>query len=451
MKMNTIIKNIKVPENPFILFSPFLALYIIITIHFQTNQYYGDEDFYLYFAHNLLHGFYSPPPPKIVLHYGPGYPLFLVPFVALNIPHLFIKLMNPVFNYLSIIFIFKALKYIVPLRTSIIFSLFWAFYYNSYNLLYRMHSEILASFLVSLLILFIIRGFSSKRTILTNKYIYLSGFIFGYIALTKVIFGYVILVMFLGSLLLWLTNRKSSNYRRSLIIVLLALVTLAPYLIYTYQLTGRVFFMGTTGGSNLYWMSSLPDKEYGDWYPEPKLKPDTVVAQSKSNREPVFFDLPGTQDSITLYHRKDFIEIYKYSGLAQDDAYKRIAINNIKSHPVKFIRNCICNCSRILFNFPFSYRLQRPGYLLNFPLNMIILIFGLICIIPTIINWQRIIFSMRFMLCFSLLYLGGSVFGSAEIRMFTIIVPMLLFWIAYILDKSVKFNLHFDIKPDAEK
>jgi hypothetical protein len=451
MKMITITKYIKIPENPYLLFSPFLLLYIFITIRYQTNLYYGDEDFYMFFAQNLLHGFYSPPPPNIVLHYGPGYPLLIAPFIALNIPHLVIKLMNPVFNYLSIIFIFKALKHITPLRTSIIFSLFWAFYYNSFNLLYRMHSEILTSFLVSLLVLFIVRGFNSKRTKVTNKYIYLSGFIFGYIALTKVIFGYVILAMLIGSLLLWLTNRKSSNYRKGLVIVLLALATIAPYLIYTYQLTGRVFFLGTTGGSNLYWMSTLPEKEYGDWYPEPKLKPDTVISQNESNREPIFFDLPGTQDSIILYHRKDFIEIYKYSGLAQDDAYKRIAINNIKSHPLKFIRNCLCNVSRILINYPYSYRLQRPGYMAKFPLNMIILVFIVICIIPTIINWRKIMFPLRFMLCFSLLYLGGSVFGSAEIRMFSIIVPMLLFWIAYILNKSIRFNLHFDIKPDAEK
>jgi hypothetical protein len=51
---------------------------------------------------------------------------------------------------------------------------------------------------------------------------------------------------------------------------------------------------------------------------------------------------------------------------------------------------------------------------------------------------------MRFFAFFVLIYLGGSLFGSAETRMFTIIVPVLLFWIGYIFEKKFTVKLKFE-------
>jgi hypothetical protein len=58
-------------------------------------------------------------------------------------------------------------------------------------------------------------------------------------------------------------------------------------------------------------------------------------------------------------------------------------------------------------------------------------------------NWREIIYPLRFMVIFVLLYLGGSVLGSAETRMFTVAVPILLFWIAFIVQKTMKVKLKF--------
>jgi hypothetical protein len=46
-------------------------------------------------------------------------------------------------------------------------------------------------------------------------------------------------------------------------------------------------------------------------------------------------------------------------------------------------------------------------------------------------------------LSFCFLYLGGSILGSAETRMFTMVVPILLLWVAYILGKTLKVNVKF--------
>ncbi|HNX79917.1 MAG TPA: hypothetical protein PKJ24_08535, partial [Prolixibacteraceae bacterium] len=51
---------------------PFLLLYFAICIVYAQTKLYGDEARYLRFAHNILHGFYSPPYPDIDIWSGPG-------------------------------------------------------------------------------------------------------------------------------------------------------------------------------------------------------------------------------------------------------------------------------------------------------------------------------------------------------------------------------------------
>jgi hypothetical protein len=447
-----IFKNASLTKNPFLLFLPFLLFYIVLVLILYSKVLWGDEIRHFAYARNLFHGFYSPPSPNISLEIGPGYPLFILPFIALHLPLIIVCLMNAVFNYLSIIFLFKALQKIVSFKAALIFSLFLACYPNSLEFIAVSYSESLTLFLVSLLIFFLIKAFNPDNVVKTKKYIYLSGFIVGYLALTKIIFGYVLLFMLIGSGLFLIINRKAINYKRCVFILLIGLATTAPYLIYTYHLTGKIFYWGTSGGNNLYWMSTPYENEYGNWAPTPKLQTDSIALKKSNdderggrlNPKNRIFNLPGSDDSIRSHHGKDFEEINKYQAVEKDDAYKKIVINNIKSHPVKYLENCMSNLGRILFNYPYSYSIQKPQTLLRLPLNGIIVLFMLFCLIPTFINWRKIIFPIRFILFFTLLYLGGSVLASAETRMFTVIVPLLLFWIAYITQKSMKIKLKFD-------
>ena len=163
-----------------------------------------------------------------------------------------------------------------------------------------------------------------------------------------------------------------------------------------------------------------------------------------------------------MRHRKDFEKILEnkqvqeahvkngiiygdpYTGIIQDELQKKIALQNIKSHPLKFLQNCLSNIGRLIFNYPESYTLQRPSTLLRLPINGILIVFMIFCFIPTLINWRKILFPTRFLLFLTLLYLGGSTLGSASPRMFTPIVPILLLWIAFIIERSVKINLKLE-------
>jgi hypothetical protein len=299
-------KNNPIYQNPYLVFSPFLLLYIIYILIFQKEELFGDESRFLSYADNLIHGYYAPP--DLTLGQGPGYSIFLAPFIAFDLPFLCIKLMNALFLYLSIVFLFKALRLIVSFRLALIFSLFWACYFNSFEFMHLMYSEVFSTFLVSLLLFFIVKAFHpSSNNAAGKKYLIMSGFMIGYITLTKVVFGYVMLVFLIVLIFLWLMNRSAVNYRKSLLILLVAFITVAPYLIYTYKLTGKAYYWSTYGGETLYWMSTGHQDQYGSWFAAPNRATNFVSPEDSLKKvlESGYLNIynrnsliPGVEDSI---------------------------------------------------------------------------------------------------------------------------------------------------------
>lgn len=442
------LKNLKLSQRPFLLFIPFLIFYVILILICASPANFGDENRYLSYASNLTHGFYSHPAPFLDLGNGPGYPLIITPLVALGLPLIFIKLLNAVFYYFSVILLFKSLQTIVTFNFALIFSLVWALYPNTFEQLPYALPEVFASSLIPLLLFSLIRAFNPGETKKTYKYIIIASLTFGYLALTKPIFGYVLLFMIGGTALLSFMSKRNVNCKKSLIVVAIAFLITIPWLAYTYHMTGKILYWSSYGGNNLYWMSSPYENEYGDWspYPFPYNEKD---------------QLPGTLEKVKSRHHKDFEQIFKsnkaqelyfkngeiygnpYTGVIQDDTLKSIAYRNILSYPRNFIQNCISNAGRMLFNYPSAYTLQKPSTLKRLPINGTLLVFASFCFIITLVNWKRILFSLRFLLFFAMLYFGGSLLGSAGPRMFTLIVPILLFWIAYIFERTIKVKVRF--------
>jgi 4-amino-4-deoxy-L-arabinose transferase-like glycosyltransferase len=423
----------KFTRNPFLLFLPFLVLYIILVLIYPTKGTFGDESRYLIYSRYMIDGFL--PPTDLYFDHlgvGPGYSILLIPFIAFHVPLIWITVLNAVLFYFSIILIFKTLLKFVSFRTTLIASIFWGCYINSYESIVLINTETFTLFLISAMMFCLASAFNAVNS---KKFIYLSGLIIGYIALTKVIFGYVIICMLIGIAILWLLNRAFASYKKAAVILLIAFATTLPYLIHTYKVTNKLFYWGTFGGNNLYWMTNTDEFEYGSWFIDPVKTADSNVRDIHPS---------NFQEEIRVKHEKDFEEVNKYSGVQLDDAYKRLAIRNIKSHPVKFLQNCISNMGRLLFNFPYSYKLQTPDTLLRLPFTGIIAVLVLFCIIPTFKNWKKIDFSIRFMLLLALTYFGGSILGSAETRMFTVIVPLLLCWLAFICERAFKIKLKFD-------
>ncbi len=440
----------KITKNPFLLFLPLIFVYGFFILSLSNSSIWGDESRHLAYAINMVHGFYSPPAPNISLELGPGYPLLLLPFVALHIPLLIARLLNALFTYLTVVFLFKTLRELIPSRIALLFTVFFACYVNILEFIALLYTESLTLFLVAAVSFLLVKTFRDSGDKINKKYIFWTGVCMGYLVLTKVIFGYVLVLMLSGSFVLWLIKRKNINYRKNFLVLLIAFAVCSPWLIYTYHITGRVLYWATSGGNNLYWMSTPYKGEYGNWATltdYSKGKNDSSPAPGGylniENRDNL---TPGAIDSIYKHHKDDFEILNKYNGLEKDEIFKKLMYKNIQSHPIKYIENCISNIGRLLFNYPYSYTYQKPSTLIRLPFNGLIVILMLFSIIPTCINWKKLAFSVRLLIIIIFLYLGGSILGSAETRMFTVLVPMILVWIAYILQHTVKLKLKFHQK-----
>ena len=257
--------------------------------------------------------------------------------------------------------------------------------------------------------------------------------------------------MIIGIIILWLFKKKSATYFKSFFILLFAFITVSPYLIYTYSLTNKIFYWSTSGGNNHYWMSTPYAREYGSWIPDLVVNKDSTLFKSNDQTNYAGIlnighrssNISNYENLIESHHQKNFDQALQFTGVARDSVFTAIAMENIKANPIKFIENCISNLGRIVFNFPYTYTMQKPGTLIRLPLNGTIVLLMLFSIIPAFRNWQKINFGIRFAFLFAIIYLGGSIFGSAETRMFTVIVPIFLTFIAYILSKTIKLHINW--------
>ena len=427
--------NTRISRNGYLLFSPFLLFYVYYIKTHRWPVLFGDEPRYTGFAINLIHGFFSPPAPHINLWSGPGYSIFLMPFAFFNLPILYMALLNALLYYLSVVFLYKALKLFIDHKLALLFGLLWAIYPNMIGILSWIYTETLTAFLVTAFIY----GISLFYVRKSNKYLIISGLVLGYLILVKIIFAYVILLALLVCLILLIIKKVKTYYIRSVYILLIAFMVTVPYLFYTYQLTHKVFYWGNSGGMSLYWMTTNYDLEFGDW-----------KSNNLHNAQfPVQYESAEGDSILKRDHQQDIALILKQSEIGQDSLFKKMAFNNIRQRPKKFIRNCFYNVSRMLFNFPYSFTYQDAGSISNIITGSLIFWASLIAAVLSIINWRKIMYPVKFLLFITLVYLLLTTALSAYPRMFDVIVPVLLFWIAIVVANTPKLKLQFTDKDTA--
>jgi len=131
--------------------APFLVLYAAICFLFSSDKLFQDEERYLWFAGNLLQGFFSPPMPDINLWSGPGYPALLASFMFLEVPLIGLRLINSALLYFSLLFTFKTLRFYSVKKTALIYTILLGSYFPIFRLLPMAMTECLAWLLISLL------------------------------------------------------------------------------------------------------------------------------------------------------------------------------------------------------------------------------------------------------------------------------------------------------------
>lgn len=408
-------------HKPFILFSPFLIYYLFNIKLNKWPKLFSDEIRYVDFAHNLLHGFYSLPAPKVNLWNGPGYPILILPFIALKIPVLYIAMLNGLFFYLTLILLYKSIQTISDSKIALIFCLLLGVYPNAMVMLPVLYTEAFTGLLISLFVYLTQLYFLEHKT----KYGIAAGLVLGYLMLTKIIFGYVAFVCLLVLLITLIFKKERQYCLKAIKVFFIALLLSTPYLVYTYSLTGKVFYWGNSGGLSLYWMSTPFENEYGDW----------KVPNLSNNQYPKLFTSNEVTKILKKNHAADIKLLSKYNEVEQDAMFKKLAINNIKNYPFKFAANYINNFSRMLFNFPYSYAYQDAAIVRNILIGSFIFWMAVCSIITTVYNWKLIIFPVKLLLLILGVYLLLSGALSAYPRQFDVIMPVFLFWVAYLIGK----------------
>lgn len=390
--------------------SPILLGYVVMVFLFATDEPMWDEGRYLWFAKNLLHGYYSPPYPDINLWNGPGYPMVIAPFVWLNLPLLTIRLFNVVLIFASLLLVYDILLRYMPQKTALVSVILLGLYYPAYTTIPLIFTESLAWFMISLICWLFIRTIQVKP--LSGRMLILTALAIAFLTMVKTLFGYVIVVMIIVSAAIAFVPRYKQEALKTLKVFSLAMIFCLPYLFYTYHLTGKVFYWTNAGGMSLYTISTPHANEYGDWLSEQELAENPL-------------------------HHEFMDSIAGLSPLQRDEAYKHAAIQNIKNHPTKILYNWMDNVGRLLFGYPFTreYSSQKV-YFFALP-NMFVFVFMVIALGIAFYRYKTVPPELFFLFLFIGIYLFGSSLLSAYRRMFYITMPFWTIFIGYVFGRLI--------------
>lgn len=400
--------------NVYLQLAPFLLLYLAICFLFAPHNFVDDEERYVRFARNILHGFYSPPLPNIDLWNGPGYPLVVAPFLLLKLPLMAIRILNALLMYVSLAIVYKTIRLFASLKTALVCAILLGLYFPVYEKIPLVLTECLTWFLISLIgYLFFKIGRERK---LFSKNIWLCAIAIAFLVMTKVVFGYVIIAMLFISLILFLSPKFRSSAKKFTYLFALSFLLCVPYLGYTYSVTHKPFYWTNSGGWSLYNLSAPYANDWGDWKDNPQM------LQNPNYK--VFVD-----------------SILKLSPLDRDAVYKAKAIENIKHYPKKYLLNCVANLGRMFFSYPFTNMEQDVKTYFTILPNMFVLVFMVITLGLGIFHYKKLPQELIILLLFILIYLAGSTLVSAFRRMFYITMPFWTVFIAYVLTNIVSIKI----------
>lgn len=217
-------------------------------------------------------------------------------------------------------------------------------------------SEILSVFLIISFIFYVFKYLKTKG----GKYIWLSGFLLGYLILTRPIFQFLPIFLALIILIYHFIKQQRINYKLIFIILVIPLFITAIYQYRNYKTFG-FWGISVSGGQMLY--SGTNIKYDGLWPGGEKVQKDLHFKIKKYNIK----------------------ELIQYDNLAKKEALKNIK-QNIPEVGILYFKNIL----RILIGYPY------PGQNLG-PENIIYLICNLLYLIVfVLVFFYLVLFKCKF-------------------------------------------------------
>ena len=398
----------------------YFAIFCSIVIKFQDSNLIGDEKRYLEHAHCILNFKFTPDDAYMWLWNGPGYPIILSPIVAFfEDPILVARLLNAFLLASSLYIFFKALRFVVSKRIAVLAFIAFANYFLIWKSLPLIMTEIPILFFICLIIYFLLRPKKGKYDMV------IIAILFAYTAMIKIAFGYVITASSVFFILYYFIVKRDSYFLQISKTFAISLLFCLPWLGYTFNKSGKLFYWAASGGMNLYWISNPTIGEYGE-YMDSSFESAIGVPESK-----IGFEKSHGEEIRRI--ERDF----KYGD--RDDEFKLVAKKNIKKYPKAFLKNLICNIGRFFFNYPYSYYKQRPSTLVNVFINGPILGFIFISLIILLFNLRSTSSPLIVLVTVMFGYMAINFLVGGMIRMFYILIPILFSWFAIIAQ-----NLHYN-------
>ncbi|MCX6163821.1 MAG: hypothetical protein NTU73_02990 [Ignavibacteriae bacterium] len=409
--------KLKGTQIPLVLFALFF-FYCAFVLIFANRTLIGDEVGFSYYAENIIKGYYTDSK-DVNIWWEPGYPIFLSLFKLLSFPVILLKLFNAGFYFFSIILFYKILISFTDEKKSLLFTFILGIWPPYIRQLIYQNSEPLACFLIC--VIFYYSTLLYKNKDINYKNIFFLAIAIAYLALTKAIFGYVIVTCLIIFFVIYFFSKNKRYIKISILTLLISFLFCVPYLFYTYSLTGKVFFWSNRGGVNIYHSTTPFQGEYGDWFGY-NIYEDNP--QAMSNHKEV---LSITNDM---------------KALEKDERFAKLGIQQFKNHPAKFFYNWFCGLGRLMFNYPFSYTLQKPDtYFFILP-NMFLFSFVFLSIGIIIKYRKKFPYEFSFISLFCFVYLGGISLVAAVARYTALVYPLLFAIVLYVFTNIIKTHVN---------
>lgn len=400
---------------------PLFVLYVLTVVFFSSDVLEGDEIRHVDYAVDLTSGYYENADDPGFRN-GPGYPIVLAPFTLFEGGLFFAKILNAVFLLFAVVYFKKTLGLFTQNRASHIFVYLIGLYPPVIRWVPFLYSESLMFLVLCALSyhfckLLRTEGFDRKQWFVTSL-------LLAFLVLIKIIYLQVVVLALLVVLGVFFWKR-TANLKRTTFVLVGSFLWMAPYLAYAYALTGKPFYLGTGGGEILYHRATPYSGEWGNWF-----STEDIIngADEDYGRSAKYVDM----EILSQHHRDVYLELEDMTHMQKDSVLKSLAIQNMKDHPTKYVKNTIINAGRFVFNYPLSYRAQDPnsyGYMIP---NMIILVLWGLSLYPFLKGRIRMPFAIRALMVFALIYACGIVLSAGTGRNFIAMVPVLVLFTAYV-------------------
>lgn len=400
------------------IFAAATLLYTAMAFALHTEQSVWDEWRYMETAENMLKGFFiDAREPHIVG--GPGYPLVLMPFLAMDVSLVWARVLNGVFVGLAGVLVFQVVRHYAGRWWALAAALMVAFHPNLARTTPTLMTEAISMFQIAAFLWLFTRALRGGRGGVV--WIVLSAVVLGWLAMTRMIFGHVILAMTvfsLAGLVVWRSQRIAMA--KTVATMVLAFACCMPYLLHTRQLTGQFPCWTTTSGELLYWFTSHHPGENGHWFSD-----DDAMGRPE----------------LAPNHKAMFERVRQMHILERNETLMNAAKENIRSAPLAVASNWVCNISRLLFGFPRSFQREEVVTMLLVVFNgpLLFLLAGALALWAFRCSSMPVEIAVLALLAF--VYLGGASLASALPRYLLPVLPIFWLIVGAQLQRNVRIRL----------